>query len=128
MGKFWIIFLDFHYKPLFSKIYLKPILVSLAIAIFISLYSSASFSEDNEAKTIAVMSFQNINEISSLNYLKLGIAEHINTYLVRTGRIKIVEREQLEKASLKELKLNLTDNLVASIEDNKLFLVLKGVF
>ncbi len=68
-----------------------------------------ALSDEYSPRTIAVVNFENTSNLSEFDYLKKTISEYINTYLLTTGRIKIVEREQLEKSSLRELNLSLTD-------------------
>lgn len=53
---------------------------------------------------VAVMPFKNLNQDASLEWLRLGIAETLLSDLRTSGRVRVVEREQLDRA-LTELAL-----------------------
>ncbi|XXF78805.1 CsgG/HfaB family protein [Myxococcaceae bacterium GXIMD 01537] len=53
---------------------------------------------------VAVMPFKNLNQDASLEWLRLGIAETLLSDLRASGRVGVVEREQLDRA-LTELAL-----------------------
>jgi TolB-like protein len=47
---------------------------------------------------VAVMPFKNANGTSRLDWLRLGIAETMITDLKRSGKVSVVERDQIDKA------------------------------
>ena len=47
---------------------------------------------------IAVMPFKNLNADSSLDWLKLGIAETMVSDLKKSGKARVVERDQIDRA------------------------------
>lgn len=53
---------------------------------------------------VAVMPFKNLNQDATLEWLRLGIAETLLSDLRASGRVRVVEREQLDRA-LTELAL-----------------------
>lgn len=87
----------------------KTIGVLLCIFVVLLLLPDPLYSQEESTPTIAVVNFENASSSSSLDYLNKTITDYINTYLVATGRIRIVERERLSEASLRELNLSLTD-------------------
>lgn len=50
------------------------------------------------SQPVAVMPFKNLNDDATLSWLSKGIAESMVSDLRRTGQVKVVERDQLDRA------------------------------
>ncbi len=87
---------------------MRTVIALCAVAILLTT-SGALYPQERPTPTIAVVNFKNTSGSEALSYLDETISEYINTYLQATGRVDLVERGQLQEASLKELNLNLTD-------------------
>ncbi len=72
---------------------------------FITFTGTSLFSQDQ--LRIAIMDFQNLSNISNLDYLEKAIPEILITDLSLSKKIKIVERTRLEEI-LKEMQLTLS--------------------
>lgn len=65
----------------------------LAMAAAVAFAAPATFSQP-----IAVLPFKNLNEDGATQWMAKGIAETMVSDLRRTGKVKVVEREQLDRA------------------------------
>jgi TolB-like protein len=63
--------------------------------------------------SVAAMEFQSLQNLAEFDGLKLGIADAFAASLARSGRFRVVERTQLDRA-LQELDLNQTDRIDAA--------------
>lgn len=50
------------------------------------------------AQPVAVMPFKNLNTDTTLDWLKVGMAETMVSDLRKTGKVRVVEREQIDRA------------------------------
>ena len=50
------------------------------------------------AQPVAVMPFKNLNTDTTLDWLKVGMAETMVSDLKKTGKVRVVEREQIDRA------------------------------
>ena len=75
-------------------------MIAIFPIVLLLLFPSPLYSQHEPTPTIAVVNFENTSGSPSLNYLNKTISEHIHTYLQRIGRLNLVERGQLEEASL----------------------------
>ncbi len=92
---------------------MKSALLIIPLVEFFS-FAGSLHAEEQPTPTIAVVNLENTSGSPTLDYLNRTISEYVNTYLVGTGRIRIVERERLQEASLQELQMHLTDIVDAS--------------
>ena len=85
---------------------MKEISIILIIALASTWWAPVWALQDQETKRIALVDFRNLTGNERLDRYKKSVPDQIQTVMARTGRLRMVERGQLE-AALSELRLGM---------------------
>jgi TolB-like protein len=85
----------------------RPVLAALVLCLAFAHRAAVQASDAAPAPTITVLDFANTAKAADYDWLKLGLADMLSTDLAASGKLKLVERRDLDKV-LREQELGLS--------------------